>query len=167
MDCKINKPMLHSYLNNELSISEATAVTKHLEECSYCRREIEEIKKLKVITAAIKIDMIPLEGLKNNIMAAIKITQKVRALSYDIKVLRRLGTSMVACGVIALLLNFTSMGSSLEIHSDKLSDDIWEARQKISQPISVINKGLTEMSDKLIDLNGITFRIKQKSRGGM
>jgi len=167
MSCKTYSIMLHSYLNNELNELETKEVSKHLEKCPDCTKEAEEIKKLKVLASAVKIDMIQLEGLKKNIMSAIRLTKKVRTLSYDIKVLSRLGTSLVACGVLALFLNFSALGSNLEAHSDKFDYRVQEIGQKIGQPISVINKGLSEMSNKIIDLNGITFRIQQRNRGGM
>lgn len=167
MSCKIYREMLHSYINDELNALEATAVSEHLEACAACSKEVEEIKRLKVVAAAIKPEIIPISGLKENIMSAIKLTKKMRPAAYDVKVLGRLGASLVACGMLVMVLNFTSLGSNLEARSDKMNYDMQDIGQRITQPMALINEGLIDMSSKLVNLNGITFRLEQKIRGGM
>ncbi|MDF2840019.1 MAG: hypothetical protein K0Q99_791 [Clostridia bacterium] len=167
MSCKTNKEMLHSYTNNELSPLDTKAVSNHLEACTDCRREIAEIRKLKVILAEARPDKIDMIGLKESIMTAIRISKKVRTAAFDIKVMSRLATSLIACGLLVFFMSFTTLGSSLEAQSNKMNIDISGVSQKMVQPLAFINKGLQDMSSKLVDLNGITFRIQQKNRGGM
>lgn len=167
MSCKTYKVLLHSYINNELSIEEKVELEKHLQECPECRRELEEIRQLKQIISTSKPDIIPLIDIKKNIMAAIKVTIKRRAITYDIKVLGRLGASLIACGILVLFLNFSLLGNNLEAHNNRVSLGVQDIEQKISQPFGALSRGLSDMSDKLMDLNGITFRLKQKVRGGM
>ncbi|OGO78636.1 MAG: hypothetical protein A2Y23_10190 [Clostridiales bacterium GWB2_37_7] len=167
MSCKTYREMLHSYINNELNPLETKAVCEHLEVCADCSGEVSEIKKLKAVIAAVKNDKLQISGLKESILSAIKVTQKVRAAAYDIKVVGRLATSLIACGLLVFFMNFTTLGSNLEVQSDKINIDIRSMSQKITQPMATINKGLTDMSSKIVDLNGITFRIEQKIRGGM
>lgn len=167
MSCKIYKEKLHSYINNELSTLEAKAISEHLEACNDCCRELNDIKKLKAVMAAVKTDMLQMNGLKESIMSAIKATKKIRTAAYDIKVLGRFAASLVACGLLIFFMNFTALGSNLEVQSDKMNIDISSIAKRITQPIAIINKGLTDMSSKIIDLNGITIRLEHKIRGGM
>lgn len=166
MSCKTDKIMLHSYINNELNPLERAELEIHLKQCPECKNEEAEIRKLKLIISAVKLDKIQLDNIKGNIMAAIKVTAKASAIVYDFKVLGRLGTSLVACGILVFFLSFSTFGNNLEVHSNKLNLGMQEVMQKISQPLSVVNKGLTDMSSKLVDLNGITYRLEQKIRGG-
>ncbi|MDF2892062.1 MAG: hypothetical protein K0R80_2429 [Clostridia bacterium] len=167
MSCKTYKPMLHSYINDELNFIEKTELEGHLQECAECRNEEEEIKKLKRILSAVKPDKLQFIEFKENIMAAIKVTVKASAVVYDFKVLSRLGASLIACGILALLLNFSAIGNNLEVSRDKINFNMQEIGQKVSQPLGFINEGLANMSSKLVNLNGITFRLEQKIRGGM
>lgn len=166
MSCKTDRLMLHSYINNELSPIEKAEIERHLKDCHECRNEEAEIRKLKLIVSSVKVDKVQLNSIKENIMAAIKVTAKASAVIYDFKVLGRLGNSLVACGILVFFLSFSTVGSNLEVHSDKLNSGVQGIGQKISQPLSIINRGITDMSSKLVDLNGITFRLEQKIRGG-
>lgn len=166
MSCKTDIIMLHSYINNELNPIEKAEVERHLQDCIQCRNEEAEIRKLKYIISSVKLDKVQLNSIKENIMAAIKVTAKASAIVYDFKVLGRLGTSLVACGILVFFLSFSTIGSNLEVRGDKLNVGVQGIGQKISQPLSIINKGFTDMSSKLVDLNGITFRLEQKIRGG-
>ena len=167
MSCKIYKEMLHSYINKELNPFEASEVTKHLAVCPECRRQEAEILSLKAIAAELRPPMLPLDGLKESIMSAITTVKKVRPPSYDIRVLGSLGTSLVACGVLALFLNFSAVGSGLEASRPDKNPGWHAFGQRIVQPVAAFNKSLMDISDKLFDLNGITFRLENKFRGGM
>lgn len=166
MNCNTERPMLHSYINNELNPTEKEEIRNHLLQCHECKNEEAEIRKLKLIISAVKLDKMQLDNIKGSIMAAIKITAKVSAAVYDFKVLSRLGKSLIACGILVLFFSFSTFGNHLEVQSNKLNWDMQGIIQKVSQPLSVVNKGLTDMSSKIVDLNGITFRLEQKIRGG-
>jgi hypothetical protein len=158
--------MLHSYINNELNSIEMAKVQSHLQNCDECKNEEAEIRKLKSIISSVKLDKIQLSSIKGNIMAAIKVTAKASAAVYDLKVLGRLAASLIACSILVFFISFSTLGSDLEVHSNKLNLGMQGIVQKISLPFSVVNKGFTDMSSKLVDLNGITFRLEQKIRGG-
>jgi hypothetical protein len=166
MSCKTDGLMLHSYINNELSPIEKAEMERHLQQCPGCRNEAEEIKKLKFIISSIRPDKVELNNIKGNIMAAIKVTAKASAAIYDFKVLGRLGRSLIACGILVFFLSFSTVGSNFVGHSNRFNTEMQGIGQKITQPLSMINRGITDMSTKLVDLNGITFRLEQKVRGG-
>lgn len=167
MSCKIYKNMLHAYLGNELETFEKEAVQRHIQNCPDCSKETREIMQLKAVAAALKQDAPPLPGLKADIMSAIKAVKKVHTELYDIKVMGRLAGSMIACGILVFMLNFTSLGSGLEMHADKMNSGFGDVSKKITQPVAMINKGLIDLSTKIVNLNGITYRLEKKIRGGM
>jgi hypothetical protein len=166
MSCKTDGLMLHSYINDELRPIEKAELERHLKQCPECRNEAEEIRKLKLIISSMKPDKVQLNNIKGNIMAAIKVTAKASAAVYDFKVLGRVGRSLVACGILVFFLSFSTISSDLEVHSDRLNIEMQGIGKKLTQPLSMINRGITDMSTKLVDLNGITFRLEQKIRGG-
>jgi hypothetical protein len=167
MSCKTYNPMLHSYINNELNVLEKAEVERHLQECQECKNEELDIKRLKLVIDKAKPDKVQLMDIKQNIMAAIKVTVKARTAAYDIKVLGRLGASLIACGMLVLFLNFSALGNNIEAQRDKLGFGAQGVGQIVAQPIDIMSKGLTDMSSKILDLNGITFRLEQRIRGGM
>lgn len=164
MSCKIYREMLHSYVSNELNPFEKEEMNKHLEGCPHCRREYEEILQLKRIAVELKPQVFQLDDLKAGILAAIAPLKKKPKVTYDIKVLWRLGASLVACGVLALYLTFTSVGMG---PNQEANQNMEQFGQRLSQPFAAINKGLSDMSDSIFNLNGVTIRIEKKIRGGM
>jgi anti-sigma factor RsiW len=166
MNCKIYKELLHSYVGNELNPFEREEMDKHLEGCLSCRRAYEEILQLKRIAAELKPQGFQLTGLKAGILAAIT-PLKPKVPTYDIKVVWRLGASLVACGVLALYLNFSSAGILPNAEAIQENQSIKQFGQKLSQPFAALHKGLSDMSDGIFNLNGISIRIEKKNRGGM
>ncbi len=50
MTCNNYKDLMMGYLDDELSDEQRTTFQEHLTDCSDCRQELEEFKKLKAIT---------------------------------------------------------------------------------------------------------------------
>ena len=50
MTCNNYKDLMMGYLDDELSDAQRTTFQEHLTDCSDCRQELEEFKKLKAIT---------------------------------------------------------------------------------------------------------------------
>jgi predicted anti-sigma-YlaC factor YlaD len=165
MNCKAYRDMLHGYANNELNEIERSIVSEHLKSCPSCSDELEEIKKLKLVLGSLKLQNVQLDGIKDSIMSMIEIS-RIKASTYNVKVLARLGTSMIACGLIALVLNFTILGDALAQQIRPISQAVNNTVGKIDQPLAFINKGMTDMSDFIFDVNGMMFDIEQKIKGG-
>jgi len=51
------KPLLMGYLDNELTEIEATRIEEHLKECSGCREELGEFRRLKEVTNNMRLVM--------------------------------------------------------------------------------------------------------------
>lgn len=166
MNCKAYREMLHSFADNELNEIEKSIVSEHVENCAACRDELVEIKRLKHMLTSLRFHDAQLGGIKESIMATIRETKK-KVPAYDIKVLTRLGASMIACGLIALVLNFTGLGEGLNRYALPISQAYDSTIKKIDQPIAFINKGMTNMSEFIFGTNGMMFEIEQKIKGGM
>lgn len=166
MSCKVYKEKLHRYADNELSEIEKSVIAKHLEICPDCSNELAEIKKLRQMLGNLRFQGVQLDAVKQSIMSVIRESKK-KVPVYDIKVLTRLGASMIACGLIVLVLNFSSLGDRLEEYSLPISQAMRSTMEKINQPIAFINKGMSNVSDFVFNINGMTFEIEQKIKGGM
>ncbi len=166
MSCKAYRDMLHSYVNNELNEIQQADISEHLKSCTACNNELTEIKSLKKILITLKPEGFQLGEIKDNIMSTIRASKK-KAVTYDIKVLTRLANSMIACGVIVMVLNFTSLGDGLTQYAGDTSTGQKSTEEKIGQPMTFINNGLTNISDGIVSLDGIIFRTGQRIKGGM
>lgn len=166
MSCKAYREMLHSYASNELNEIDHAAISEHLKSCAACSNELKEINSLKQVFSSLKSKGFQLDEIKCNIMSAIKKNKKKTA-AYDIKVLTKLGASMIACGIISMILNFTSLGDGLIQHTGCISTGFKSNVGKLEQPMENFGKGLINMSDRIVSLDGIMFRIGQKIKGGM
>ncbi len=49
MKCKISEKILALYVGGELSKSKEREVTEHIKECPKCAREVEELRRSRVI----------------------------------------------------------------------------------------------------------------------
>lgn len=166
MNCKLYKDMLHSYEKDELDETVKIQISEHLESCEACRIELTEIRKLRQLMGTLKPEGFQLGDMKQSIMSAIQAGKK-KLPAYDIKVLAKLGASMVACGIIALTLSFTDLGDGIALYAGQIPQRLEDTESRWNQPMVLINKGLSNMSDTIVNLDGMMFKIQQKIEGGM
>lgn len=101
MDCTRIKELLSPYIDGELSDHEAQEVRRHLDECSKCQQEYEQLKK--IIYALKKFDAPkPPEGYKQDIKA--KLIQYINGR-------RRSTVAGAAALIAAALIIFISISS--------------------------------------------------------
>ena len=84
--------LLSPFLDGELTQADRQRVRIHLEDCAECRKEFEELQKLKNLTGELRFAPIP--------------EDKMEALGQrlSVKAPRRLGWSLFAGGAVAWLL---------------------------------------------------------------
>jgi anti-sigma factor RsiW len=70
MTCDVCGPLLHPYLDAELPLPEALAVERHMAECPECRRQHEELERLRDEIATSRLDYRPPRGLRWRIEGA-------------------------------------------------------------------------------------------------
>jgi hypothetical protein len=166
MCCNEYRYDLHEYSTGKLSELESHAVARHLKSCDKCRRELEEIKEMKEFlklgpqgTVLHPID------LKSQIMASIDLEKYKRVYKNTLGELANWGMSLVAAGLILLLINIAPAGDITQAQND------WDitresVKEKIYQPFGSINEGLDKFTDRITQLDGITGRIEREKKGG-
>lgn len=166
MRCNEHRYNLHEYAIGKLSELESHAIARHLKTCDKCRRELKEIKELKVfLMSGFQESMIPPMDLKSNIMASINLKKYKKVNKNNWGELANWGMSLVAAGLILLLINVTPMENILRTQNewDNTKGNI---TQKICQPFSSINERLDKLTERVTQLDGITGRIEREKEGG-
>lgn len=166
MCCSKYRYYLHEYSTGTLNELESHATTRHLKECEDCRRELREIRDIKSILKPDSNNMVlPPVELKSAIMKSINL-KKYKTSHHDtIRELTNWGMSLVAAGLIMILVNVAPVGNMAQAQND------WDARSesiksKLHQPISSINRSLDKFTSSITQLDGITGRMEREKEGG-
>ncbi|MGI6584778.1 MAG: hypothetical protein GX301_02815 [Gracilibacteraceae bacterium] len=166
MCCDENRKMLHEYALGKLSELESHAVAKHLKSCDRCRRELAEIKELK---AFLKSDIqknirLPAD-LKFSIMSSIDLKRYKKSYKNTLGELANWGMSLVAAGLILLILNMAPREDLVRVQND-LYNTGENITKRISQPLSSINERIDKLTYGITQLDGIVGRIEKEKEGG-
>lgn len=166
MRCNEYRYNLHEYAKGNLCELESLATAKHLKSCDKCRSELEEIKELEVLLkVSIQGDIIPPMDLKSDIMNSINLKKYKKIVKNNWGELANWGMSLVAAGLILLLINVAPMDDILRAQNewDNTKENI---TQKIYQPLSILNEGFDKFTKRVTQLDGITGRIEREKEGG-
>ena len=166
MCCNEYRYDLHEYSTGKLSELESHAIARHLKSCDKCRRELEEIKEIKELfkLSSQENALLPMD-LKSGIMASINLDKYRKVYKNTLGELANWGMSLVAAGLILLLVNVTPAGDIVKVQNDW--DNTRESiREKIYQPLSSLNEGLDKFTSRITQLDGITGRIERDKKGG-
>lgn len=166
MCCNDYRYNLHEYSTGKLSELESHAIAKHLKSCDRCRRELEEIRRMKeFLKPGFPMDIMPPMDLKSGIMASIDPGKYKRIYRNTLGELANWGMSLVAAGLILLLTNANPAYNMVKVQND------WDVtreniREKIYMPLSSINEGLNKFTTRITQLDGITGRMEREKEGG-
>ncbi len=167
MDCSKYRQSLHAYASGSLSELEMQAVATHLGKCEKCRKEAEEIDLLRGFFAECTPKApAPDEEMRASVLAAIDLTRYKPVRKAKGREMANWGMSLVAAGLILLIISITPNGESLmqsNMSLIKLGECFGE---KLSQPISRINNGINGITDSIIQLDGISGRLEKGKKGG-
>lgn len=166
MCCNDYKYNLHEYSTGQLNELERHAVAKHLKSCEKCRRELEEISELKAFLKPMpgEVPITPMD-LKADIMGSISPKRYKSVYQSTLGELANWGMSLVAAGLILLLVNVTPAGNLGRVHNG-FDINGQSIEKKISQPFSTINKGFYKFTSRITELDGITGRMEREKKGG-
>lgn len=166
MCCNDYKYSLHEYASGKLNELEMHAVAKHLKTCDQCRRELEEIKGIKAFlnSGSFEQAMPPLD-LKSDIMASINLKRYKKTYKNTWGELANWGMSLVAAGLILLLLNVAPL-NNIETAQSEWASTKENISEKIHQPFSSLNEGLGNFTKSITELDGISGRIEREKKGG-
>jgi len=166
MCCDENRGMLHEYAAGKLSELESYAVARHLKACDRCRRELAEIKALKVfLKSGFQESIIPSMDLKSSIMASVDLKRYKKSYRNTLGEMANLGMSLVAAGLILLILNTAPKDDLVRVQNE-LYNTGENITQKISQPFSSINERIDNLTNSITQLDGIMGRIEREKEGG-
>jgi len=166
MCCNEYRNSLHEYEMGGLSELEYHATSKHLKTCEKCRRELEEIKSMKaILKSGLREDVMPPIDMKPGIMASINLNKYKKACKNTLGELANWGMSLVAAGLILLLIN-TAPAENMAQAQHEWDNTKQSITQKLHQPVSSINQGLNKFTKKLTELDGLTGRIERDKKGG-
>ncbi len=166
MCCNEYRNDLHEYASGKLNELESYTIAKHLKSCDKCRRESKEIKELKAfLKFSLREDILPPMDLKSGIMASIDLKKYKTVYKNTLGEVANWGMSLVAAGLILLLLNVAPAGDMTHVQNDwnNTRDSI---KEKIYQPLSSISEGLDKFTNRITQLDGITGRIEREKEGG-
>lgn len=166
MCCNENRGMLHEYATGELSELESRAVARHLKACDRCRSELAEIKSLKVLLRSGFQEgiILPLD-LKSSIMSSVDLKRYKKFYKNTLGEMTNLGMSLVAAGLILLILNTTPKDNLVHVQNE-LYNTGENITQRISQPFSSINERIDKLTNSIAQLDGIMGRIEKEKEGG-
>lgn len=166
MCCDENRIMLHEYASGKLSELESHAVEKHLKSCDRCRRELAEIKELKAfLKSDIQKNIRPPADLKFSIMSSIDLKRYKKSYKNTLGELANWGMSLVAAGLILLILNMAPREDLVRVQND-LYNTGENITKRISQPLSSINERIDKLTYGITQLDGIVGRIEKEKEGG-
>ncbi|WP_352417812.1 zf-HC2 domain-containing protein [Proteiniborus sp.] len=145
MECKEVLSKVDKYFESRLSDIEKYNIKKHLERCSKCKQEYEDMSFTFSILDSHYVDA-P-DDLADKIM--MKISSFENSKKRSTKVLRNLGASFVAAGIMITLLNFSNYNP--KILARGLFRSAFEINQVVTNPITKLTESLRYVSDLYIN----------------
>lgn len=166
MCCNDYRYNLHEYSTGNLSELESHAIARHLKSCEKCRRELQEIREIKsILKPDIKDMILPPIDMKADIMKTINLKKYKTSHHNTLGELANWGMSLVAAGLILLLLNVAPAGNVSQLQ-DNWDNGKESLKERLYQPISSINEGLDKFTSRITQLDGITGRMEMEKKGG-
>ncbi len=141
MECKEVLSKVDNYFENRLSDIEKHNIKKHLEKCNRCKKEYEDMGLAFSILDNHFISA-P-DNLADKIM--MKISSFENSKKRNIKLLKNLGSSFVAAGIMISLLNFSDY--DYKIITRSIYRGAFEINQVVTSPIIKISEGLKYVTD--------------------
>lgn len=152
MECKEIIGKLDRYLENRLNDIEKYKIEKHLERCSKCKSEYEELKEVFDILSNHPI-ILPPQDFTCRIMNEIKLKTKQNKI--EPLMMKKWGISFVAAGLLIFVLN-TSFGYSVEDISSYIYKESFDIDYQISNYIKKVPTVLSNTYKKL-NIDGVKF----------
>ncbi|MFZ5353045.1 MAG: anti-sigma factor family protein [Bacillota bacterium] len=166
MNCDRHKTGLYSFVKGNMNEFEKKVLAEHRQECADCRKELHELK----IIEAIYDECFPMIQLPANftagIMASVNLKKYKDEKKKKLRNLANIGMSMVAAGILMILLNFSPISVGDSSTQSSLHNTVNSISSKVAQPVNYINRGVSNLTGKLINLNGIFGRIETQIKGG-
>ena len=167
MNCDRHKVSLYSYNRGNINQFEKSVLSKHIEECEECSRELHEIKTIEAVFDCCREDIQLPADFSTSIMGSINLDKYKDAKKKRLKSLANIGLSMVAAGFMIFTLNLTAFKLDREIVEGSLVNAVNAVGSRLTNPVKSMNKSVSSLGDSLIKLNGISGRLERQYKGGM
>lgn len=125
MICKAVQPLLSAYLDRELTGEEMYRVRDHLDRCSACNTELENLRSLKRLLGSLS-DPEPPRGLESRLLANV-----LREKSRETGRKREFGSFLVFAGVAAcsmfatlVVLNYSNRTPNVDSNNTAIAREI-------------------------------------------
>lgn len=141
MECKEVLSKIDKYLEDRLSDIDKHSIKKHLDKCNRCKEEYEDLSFTFSILDNHSISA-PVD-LADDIM--MKISSFENSKKKSAKLLKNLGSSFVAAGILLSLLNFSDY--DLKIIARGLYRGAFELNQVVTSPITKISESLNYLGN--------------------
>ncbi|WP_432405938.1 anti-sigma factor family protein [Wukongibacter sp. M2B1] len=135
MECREAIEKIDKYYENQLNDIEVYKIERHLEECSECNKEYEEMRVIFDMLSDHSI-VLPPKDFTNTIMN--KIMVQIRPNKRRPMIMKKWGVSFVAAGLLIFILN-TSLGFSIDDISNYLYNGSFTRNSGISKYIKEIH----------------------------
>ncbi|MGE5632006.1 MAG: anti-sigma factor family protein [Caulobacteraceae bacterium] len=166
MDCDKYKEDLHGYVSGSLNELEHRAVIKHLKSCEKCREEVLEIRELrKLLKCSSESIITPPMDLKASIMSSINLRKYKKVYKSTLGELTNWGMSLVAAGFIMLFINLAPIDNITKV-GNELNTTTTNISERLHQPLSSFGKSFDNVTEKFMELDGITGRLEREKKGG-
>ncbi|KNF07500.1 hypothetical protein CLPU_16c00560 [Gottschalkia purinilytica] len=136
MECREVIENMDEYIEKRLTDIEAHNIKKHIDKCQPCKKEYIEMKNVFDIISDCSNIQAPLnftDRVMNNIKSY-ETSKKIKQLA-----LSRWGTSLVAAGILLMILNFTQYSPS------KIMESMYESATEINK---IVVNPFSKISDK-------------------
>jgi predicted anti-sigma-YlaC factor YlaD len=136
MECKEVLKYIDMYFEGRLDDEIIKKVNNHLNRCSSCKKEYEE---MELVFEALSNHSIvqPPPDFVDNIMNKINEEKpKANRISQKIKI--KIGTGLIAAGLLIAVLNMSTVAYRIEDFSARLYTSTIEANQRVFKPLSQI-----------------------------
>ncbi|CAA7602673.1 Hypothetical protein DEACI_3352 [Acididesulfobacillus acetoxydans] len=148
MTCFRSRDRWHSYVVKSLSRMEMREMETHLERCAECRARVAAIRETSGFLAVARVPLIAPPMIKDQVMAAIDMG-KYRAKAGFPRFgqgLQHLGFSLLAAGIILLMVNLTPVGRNLR--SGEVADLNVQFGKEIALPFTHLSQTLSVAAEK-------------------
>lgn len=148
MECNQVMMLVDKYFENRLSDIEKHNIKKHLEKCAKCKQEYEDMSFVfntldnHFITAP--------ENLANNVM--MKIIDFEDSKRKSSKIMKNIGASFIAAGIMICLLNFSNYNPAFLVKG--IFKGAFEINQVVIDPITKLSQGYKYVTELYINDNG-------------
>ncbi len=147
MKCMEVMQKINKYYDEKLSDIDIHKINKHLQKCSNCRNEYNEMKNIYRILSNHQI-VNPPEDFTQNVMDRINKNNNVRLKTNP--TMKNLGASLIAAGLIISIINFTNVNYDTNHFVSEITVKSTNINKEVMKPICKLKSTFGYLSESLV-----------------